>query len=84
MTVPAFILECRNRCGEAVLVPAACVRAVLDLIRFGGFRLLAHDVLGAAAGGSDEGIDDFVHVRLLNCTANNGGAYDYNCYVTVI
>jgi len=81
-TDPAFH-SCRRRSGGS-LVPASRIAAEILLERLAGLSLLANDAPGAAAGGSDEGMDDLFHVRLLDCTADNGGAYDNDCYARVI
>jgi len=69
---------------QSYLVPASRIAAEIFLERLAGLSLLANDAPGAAAGGSDEGIDDLFHVRLLDCTTDNGGAYDNDCYARVI
>lgn len=80
----AFLFMAANDPAADYSVPAARIAAVVVLERFAGLSLPADDAPGAAAGGSDEGIDDLLHFRLLDCTANHGGAYDDDCYATVI
>jgi hypothetical protein len=86
--VPAFsvgaAIDVAACCQDDCLVPAASVQTVLNLIRLAGLGLLAQEVPGAAAGGSDEGFNDLFHFRLLDCFANSGKAYDFSCYATVI
>ena len=83
-TDPAFHFMPPTTWRQSCLIPASRIAAEILLERLAGLSLLANDAPGAAAGGSDEGMDDLLHVRLLDCTANNGGAYDNDCYARVI
>ena len=61
-TDPAFHACPPTISRQSYLVPASRIAAEIFLERLAGLSLLANDAPGAAAGGSDEGIDDLFHV----------------------